>query len=138
MQEYIRVGDIIYTKLTLGVIRFIGPHEDFPGTVIVMESVDPKLPTDPSVASFRKLFPSANLSDSRSYTILTKPEEILKILPPDAILQQLSRIKDKYLAFASDTRERDKQRDEDEKSRIAAKVESEVQRRLAEEQKKQD
>merc|ERR1719410_335261 len=136
MQEYIRVGDIIYTKLTLGVIRFIGPHEDFPGTVIVMESVDPKLPSDPSVASFRKLFPSANLSDSRSYSVLTKPEEILKILPPDAILTQLSRIKDKYLAFVSDTRERDKRREEEDKTRISSKVESEVERRLNEEKQK--
>jgi len=139
LTDYIRVGDICYTKQTLGVIRFIGSHEDFPGgPVMVMESVDPKLPSDPNISSFRKTFPSANLSDSRSYSILTKKEDFIKILPPDAILQQLSRIKDKYLAFVADTREKDKRRDEDEKEKVAAQVKAEVQRKMNDPEAKDD
>lgn len=105
LMEFIRVGDVIFTKETLGVVRFIGLHEDFVGTVIVLESIDPVIPTDPSVGSFRKLFPSASLSDSRSYNILRKGEDILKVLPPDVLLFQLSKIKDKYLAYLEDSRE---------------------------------
>jgi len=111
--EFIRVGDIIFTKSTLGVVRFIGLHEDFVGTIIVLEPIDPKLPSDPDVDSFRKLFPSANLSDNRPYIIIRRMEEILKILPPDTLLQQLSIIKDKYLACVEDTREKDRAFEED-------------------------
>lgn len=111
--EFIRVGDIIFTKSTLGVVRFIGLHEDFVGTIIVLEPIDPKLPSDPDVDSFRKLFPSANLSDNRPYIIVRRMEEILKILPPDTLLQQLSIIKDKYLACVEDTREKDRAFEED-------------------------
>jgi len=106
--DYIRVGDIMFTKKTLGVVRFIGLHEEFKGTIIVIEPVDPRLPKDPNVVSFRKLFPSANLSDSRSYRIITRVEEILKLLPPDSLLQQISKIKDKYLALKDETRARDR------------------------------
>lgn len=115
--EYVRVGDIIFTKKTLGVVRFIGLHEDFVGPVIVLEPIDPKLPSDPDVASFRKLFPSANLTDRRTYNIIRKVEEILKILPPDALLQQLSKIKDKYLNFVEETYERDRAFEEDMRKR---------------------
>jgi len=104
--EYIRVGDIVFTKKTLGVVRFIGLHEDYKGPVMVIEPVDPKLPQDPSVKSYRKLFPSANLSDDRTYRTITRVEEILKLLPPDSLLQQISKIKDKYLALVDETRER--------------------------------
>jgi len=113
LTEFVRVGDIIFTKNTLGVVRFVGKHEDFTDTLIVMEPVDPKLPTDPNVKSFRKLFPSANLSDQNSYNILTKAEDILKMLPPDSILKQISGIKDKYLAFVEERKEKDKQYSED-------------------------
>jgi len=109
LTEFVRVGDIIFTKRTLGVVRFVGQHEEFPDTVIVMESFDPRLPTDPNVKSFRKLFPSANLSDQNSYNILTKSGDILKMLPPDNILQQISKIKDKYLAFVEERKEKNKQ-----------------------------
>jgi len=111
--EFIRVGDIIFTKSTLGVVRFIGLHEDFVGTIIVLEPIDPKLPSDPDVDSFRKLFPSANLSDNRPYIIVRRMEEILKILPPDTLLEQLSIIKDKYLACVEDAREKDRAFEED-------------------------
>jgi len=106
--EYIRVGDIVFTKKTLGVVRFIGLHEDYKGAVMVMEPVDPRLPQDPSVESYRKLFPSANLSDDRAYRTITRVEEILKLLPPDSLLQQISKIKDKYLALVEETREKDR------------------------------
>jgi len=106
--EYIRVGDIVFTKKTLGVVRFIGLHEDYKGPVMVIEPVDPKLPKDPSVKSYRKLFPSANLSDDRTYRTITRVEEILKLLPPDSLLQQISKIKDKYVALTAETRERDR------------------------------
>jgi len=106
--EYIRVGDIVFTKKTLGVVRFIGLHEDYKGPVMVMEPVDPKLPQDPSVKSYRKLFPSANLSDDRTYRTITRVDEILKLLPPDSLLQQISKIKDKYLALVEETREKDR------------------------------
>jgi len=109
LTEFVRVGDIIFTKRTLGVVRFVGQHEEFPDTVIVMESFDPRLPTDPNVKSFRKLFPSANLSDQNSYNILTKSGDILKMLPPDNILQQISKIKDKYLAFVEERKQKDKE-----------------------------
>jgi len=109
LTEFVRVGDIIFTKRTLGVVRFVGHHEEFPDAVIVMESFDPKLPTDPNVKSFRKLFPSANLSDQNSYNILTKSGDILKMLPPDNILQQISKIKDKYLAFVEERKQKDKE-----------------------------
>jgi len=105
LMEFICAGDVIFTKQTLGVVRFIGLHEDYVGTVIVIEPIDPKLPNDPNVDSFRKQFPSASLSDSRAYNILRKREEILKILPPDILLLQLSKIKDKYLAFLEESRE---------------------------------
>jgi len=107
LSEYIRVGDIVFTKKTLGVVRFIGLHEDYKGPVMVIEPVDPKLPQDPSVKSYRKLFPSANLSDDRTYRTITRVEEILKLLPPDSLLQQISKIKDKYLALVEETREKD-------------------------------
>jgi len=71
--------------------------------------MDPKLPTDPTIESFRKLFPSANLSDQNPYTILWNADEILKMLPPDIILKQISNIKDKYLAFLEDRKELEKQ-----------------------------
>jgi len=109
LTEFVRVGDIIFTKNTLGVVRFVGQHEDFPDTVIVIEPIDPKLPSDCNVKSFRKTFPSANLSDKNSYNMLTKAEEILKMLPPDSILQQISKIKDKYLAFVEERKEKNKQ-----------------------------
>jgi len=108
LSEYIRVGDIVFTKKTLGVVRFIGLHEDYKGPVMVIEPVDPKLPRDPSVKSYRKLFPSANLSDDRTYRTITRVEEILKLLPPDSLLQQISKIKDKYLALVEETREKDR------------------------------
>jgi len=111
--EFIRVGDIIFTKSTLGVVRFIGLHEDFVGTIIVLEPIDPKLPSDPDVDSFRKVFPSANLSDNRAYIIIRRMEDILKILPPDTLLQQLSKIKDKYLAYVECSREKDRVFEED-------------------------
>jgi len=119
--EYIRVGDIVFTKKTLGVVRFIGLHEDYKGPVMVIEPVDPKLPRDTSVKSYPKLFPSANLSDDRTYRIITRVEEILKLLPPDSLLQQISKIKDKYLALVEETRERDRMFEEerdDAKSRV--------------------
>jgi len=120
--EFIRVGDIIYTKTALGVVRFIGLHEDFSGIIIVLEPIDPKLPSDPDIESFRKLFPSANLSDHRAYIILRQMEDILKILPPPDLLQQLSKIKDKYLAYVEDSRE--KQREfEQVMSKWAKKIE---------------
>jgi len=106
--EYVRVGDVIYTKSALAVVRFIGHHEEFVDTVIVIEPVDPKLPTDPNVESFRKLFPSANLSDERPYNILTKTDDILKVLPPDSMLQQISKLKDKYLVLVEERRKKDK------------------------------
>jgi len=109
LTEFVRVGDIIFTKNTLGVVRFVGKHEDFPDLVIVMEPIDPKLPTDPNVESFRKLFPSANLSDQNPYNILTKAEDILKMLPSDTILKQISNIKDKYIAFVEERKEKGKQ-----------------------------
>jgi len=109
LTEFVRVGDIIFTKNTLGVVRFVGKHEDFPDLVIVMEPIDPKLPTDPDVESFRKLFPSANLSDQNPYNILTKAEDILKMLPSDTILKQISNIKDKYIAFVEERKEKEKQ-----------------------------
>jgi hypothetical protein len=126
--EYIRVGDIIFTKKTLGVVRFIGLHEDFVGTVIVIEPIDPKLPTDTTVASFHKLFPSANLADSRDYNIIRNVEEILKVLPPDCLLEQLSKIKDKYLAFVEDTRESDRVFEEDmsKRAKKIAELENEI------------
>jgi len=126
--EYVRVGDIIFTKKTLGVVRFIGLHEDYVGTVIVLEPIDPKLPTDPDVASFRKVFPSANLADSRAYNILRGVEEVLKVLPPDGLLQQLSKIKDKYLAFVEESRERDRFFEEDMRKRLRkiADIENEI------------
>jgi len=126
--EYIRVGDIIFTKKTLGVVRFIGLHEEFVGTVIVIEPIDPKLPTDPSVPSFRKLFPSANLADSRAYNIVRGVDEILKVLPPDSLLQQLSKIKDKYLAYVEETRKTDQSFTEDlnKKSRRIKDLETEI------------
>lgn len=111
--EFIRVGDIIFTKSTLGVVRFIGLHEDFVGTIIVLEPIDPKLPTDPNVDSFRKLFPSANLSDHRAYNIIRHMEEIVKVVPPDTLLQQLSKIKDKYLSYVEDSREKERAFEED-------------------------
>jgi len=119
--EYIRVGDIVFTKKTLGVVRFIGLHEDYKGPVMVIEPVDPKLPRDTSVKSYPKLFPSANLSNDRTYRIITRVEEILKLLPPDSLLQQISKIKDKYLALVEETRERDRMFEEerdDAKSRV--------------------
>jgi len=126
--EYVRVGDIIFTKKTLGVVRFIGLHEDYVGTVIVLEPIDPKLPTDPDVASFRKVFPSANLADSRAYNILRGVEDVLKVLPPDGLLQQLSKIKDKYLAFVEESRERDRFFEEDMRKRLRkiADIENEI------------
>jgi len=128
MLEYIRVGDIIFTKKTLGVVRFIGLHEEFVGTVIVIEPIDPKLPTDPSVPSFRKLFPSANLADSRAYNIVRGVDEILKVLPPDSLLQQLSKIKDKYLAYVEETRNTDQHFAEDinKRSRRIKELETEI------------
>jgi len=105
--EYIRVGDVVFTKNTLGVVRFVGKHEEFVDWVVVLEPMDPKLPTDPNVKSFRKLFPSANLSDQNPYIILTKAEDILKMLPPDIILKQISSIKDKYIAFVDDRRQQE-------------------------------
>jgi len=110
--EYIRVGDIVFTKKTLGVVRFIGLHEDYKGPVMVMEPVDPKLPQD-TVQSYRKLFPSANLSDDRTYITITRVEEILKLLPPDSLLQQISKIKDKYLALVENQKERDRMFEEE-------------------------
>jgi len=126
--EYIRVGDIIFTKKTLGVVRFIGLHEDYVGTVIVLEPIDPKLPSDPDVTSFRKLFPSANLADSRAYNIVRGVDEILKVLPPDALLQQLSKMKDKYIAFVEDSSEKDRAFDEDmsQRTRKIAQLETEI------------
>jgi len=126
--EYIRVGDIIFTKKTLGVVRFIGLHEDYIGTVIVIEPIDPKLPTDPSVASFRKTFPSANLADSRAYNIVRGVDEILKVLPPDTLLQQLSKIKDKYLAYVEDSRNSDQIFEEDinKRSKRITELENEI------------
>jgi len=126
--EYIRVGDIIFTKKTLGVVRFIGLHEDYVGTVIVLEPIDPKLPSDPDVTSFRKLFPSANLADSRAYNIIRGIDEILKVLPPDALLQQLSKMKDKYIAFVEDSREKDRAFDEDmsQRTRKIVQLENEI------------
>jgi len=107
--EYIRVGDVVFTKNTLGVVRFVGKHEEFLDWVIVLEPMDPKLPTDPNVKSFRQLFPSANLSDQNPYIILTKADDILKMLPPDIILKQISSIKDKYIAFVDDRRQQEEQ-----------------------------
>jgi len=107
--EFVRVGDVVFTKNTLGVVRFVGKHEEFLDWLIVLEPMDPKLPPYPKVESFRKLFPSANLSDQNPYTILTKADEILKMLPPDIILKQISNIKDKYLAFLEDRKEQEKQ-----------------------------
>jgi len=107
--EYLRVGDIIFTKNTLGVVRFVGKHEEFLDLVIVLEPMDPKLPTDPNVGSFRNLFPSANLSDQNPYTIVTKADDILKMLPPDIILKQLSTIKDKYVAFAKHRKQQEEE-----------------------------
>lgn len=109
LTEFVRVGDIIFTKNTLGVVRFVGQHEDFQDTVIVIEPIDPKLPSDRNIKSFRKTFPSANLSDQHPYNILTKADQILKMLPPDSILQQISKIKDKYLAFVEERKEKNKQ-----------------------------
>jgi len=126
--EYIRVGDIIFTKKTLGVVRFIGLHEDYVGTVIVLEPIDPKLPSDPDVGSFRKLFPSANLADSRAYNIIRGVDEVLKVLPPDALLQQLSKIKDKYIEFVEDSRDRDNsfELDMSERTKKLAQLENEI------------
>jgi len=107
--EFIRVGDIIFTKNTLGVVRFVGKHEEFLDLVIVLEPMDPKLPTDPNVASFRNLFPSANLSDQNPYIIVRKADEIIKMLPPDIVLKQLSTIKDKYVAFAKDRKQQEEE-----------------------------
>jgi len=106
--DYVRVGDVVFTKNTLGVVRFVGKHEEFLDWLIVLEPMDPKLPTDPTVESFRKLFPSANLSDQNPYIILTKADEILKMLPPDSILKQISNIKDKYIAFLEDRKEHER------------------------------
>jgi len=111
--EYIRVGDIAYTKRTLGVIRFIGLHEDFAGTIIVLEPMDPKLPADPSVESFRRLFPSATLSDSTNYLLLRGIEEIIKLLSPDVLLQQLSKLRDRYTELISDRKEKTLFQEED-------------------------
>jgi len=126
--EYIRVGDIIFTRKTLGVVRFIGLHEEFEGPVIVLEPIDPKLPSDPDVPSFRKLFPSANLTDRRTYNIIRSVDEILKILPPDALLQQLSKIKDKYLSFVEETFDRDREFEEDmrKRSKRITKLENDI------------
>jgi len=126
--EYIRVGDIIFTKETLGVVRFIGLHEEFDGTVIVLEPIDPKLPTDPNVKSFHRMFPSANLSDRHAYIIVRGVEEILKILPPDTLLQQLSKIKDKYLATVEEAREKDRVFEEDmnNQTKIMTDLENEI------------
>jgi len=109
LTEFVRVGDVIFTKNTLGVVRFVGKHEEFQDLLLVMEPIDPKLPTDPNVDSFRKFFPSANLSDKNPYNILTKAEDILKMLPPDTILKQISNIKDKYIAFVEERKEKEKQ-----------------------------
>jgi len=133
--EYIRVGDIVFTKKTLGVVRFIGLHEDYKGSVMVIEPVDPKLSQDPSVNSYRNLFPSANLSDDRTYRTITKVEEILKLLPPDSLLQQISKIKDKYLALVEETRERDRLFEMERDDAISKVKELEVQHALAKENK---
>jgi len=107
LTEFVRVGDIIFTKNTLGVVRFVGKHEEFQDWIIVLEPMDPKLPSEPNVGSFRKLFPSANLSDQNPYNILKKADDILKMLPPDSILQQISNIKDKYLAFVEERKQKE-------------------------------
>jgi len=133
--EYIRVGDIVFTKKTLGVVRFIGLHEDYKGPVMVMEPVDPKLPQDPSVKSYRKLFPSANLSDDRTYRTITRVDEILKLLPPDSLLQQISKIKDKYLALVEETREKDRMFEAERDEAISRVKLLETQQALAKENK---
>ena len=113
MLDFVRVGDIIFTKNTLGVVRFVGRHEDFSDVVVVMEPMDPKLATDPNVNCFQKLFPSANLSAQNPYNILTDAKNILKILPPETILQQISNIKEKFSAFVEETIEKQKQSETD-------------------------
>jgi len=133
--EYIRVGDIVFTKKTLGVVRFIGLHEDYKGPVMVMEPVDPKLPRDPSVKSYRKLFPSANLSDDRTYRTITRVDEILKLLPPDSLLQQISKIKDKYSALVEETREKDRLFEAERDDAISRVKLLETQQALAKENK---
>lgn len=132
--EYIRVGDIVFTKKTLGVVRFIGLHEDYKGPVMVMEPVDPKLPQDTD-QSYRKLFPSANLSDDRTYITITRVEEILKLLPPDSLLQQISKIKDKYLALVENQKERDRMFEEERDDKRSRVQKLETQQAMAREQK---
>jgi len=132
--EYIRVGDIVFTKKTLGVVRFIGLHEDYKGPVMVMEPVDPKLPQD-NVQSYPNLFPSANLSDDRTYITITRVEEILKLLPPDSLLQQISKIKDKYLALVENQKERDRMFEEERDDKRSRVQKLETQQAMAREQK---
>jgi len=119
--DFIRVGDILYTKKTLGVVRFVGMHEDYKGPVIVMESTDPRLPADKTITSFSRTFPSAVLTDGGSYNLIRKLEDILKLLPPDTLLTQISKIKDKYSAFKTDMRKKE-QRYEAEKDKVDNKI----------------
>jgi len=128
--DFIRVGDILYTKKTLGVVRFVGMHEDFKGPVIVIESIDPRLPADKTVTSFSRTFPSAVLIDGGSYNLIRKLEDILKLLPPDTLITQISKIKDKYSAFKTDMRKKE-QRYEAEKDKADNQI-SELETKVVE------
>lgn len=95
MEEFIKEGDVLFTKRTLGVCRFIGEIQGV-DPAICLEAIDPRLPNVDNI-NFRELLPDANLATSRSYAILKDLSPIKKIVPPEHILGMLSRIKDKYI-----------------------------------------
>lgn len=95
MDEFIKEGDVLFTKRTLGVCRYIGEIQDT-NPAICLQAIDPRLP-NPDNINFMDLVPDGNLTANGSYAILTNLNAIKKIVPPEHILGMLSRIKDKYI-----------------------------------------
>lgn len=103
MDAYIQEGDVLFTRKTLGVCRYIGPVQGYEQLIIVIEAYDPKLPNDDNL-DFVGLIPSANLAADKSYALITEKREVKKIVPPEEILTMLSRIKDKYMELYQNPR----------------------------------
>jgi len=103
MDAYIQEGDVLFTKKTLGVCRYIGAVPGYDEITICIEAYDPKLPNDDNI-DFVGLIPNANLKANGSYALITEKREIKKIVPPEDILTMLSRIKDKYMELYQNPR----------------------------------
>jgi len=103
MDEYIQEGDVLFTRKTLGVCRYIGPVPGYGELVICVEAYDPKLPNEDNI-DYVGLIPNANLKSDGSYYFVMEKREIKKIVPPEDILTMLSRIKDKYMELYQNPR----------------------------------